>query len=692
VSRLTSSGSSVTDQQNFDNEAHWSDEAIMNVVYTTGNKSANEHWEYSVPQGKQKPISSSDLVIKEAWIHSKYIKKEFSLPKEGYVSVKEGREWRHQLLTISLSSLNLHSTQQQHHLSGSNSIDLLSCTVIGSIHNEYFVVFTSPGKRYLVNATTNQNAMSWVNAIKGASERLMSIHCWFTASATFLQCYLSPNSSADLTQCTSDSHVAANEELIRQKKNQLDEIMMKKKSLRQQKQELEEKLRQIHTELEMLSYKEEKLHEELMGLKGGGSLNSLDISKDGLLQSATIDRIIELLISSPAQLQCDSDLLSTFLITYRLFMSPCQLLERLISAFHSNISSREMACNLIKAWLDRNGFEFEEASLRLAVSSFLETPEMASWAEDLRERLGVVKPRGGLSTREEHTTFGLLKRSIPEPIIPKRLTGHFDQLLDFDSCELARQLSLIDHTLYQLITPVELLLSTRGAEKQAHLSALIERNELVQGWVKSEILKEQLNTQRVRLLEKFVGVASFCREIGNFNGVVTIVTALNHPSIRRLTKLWSSVSPKLRSVVEALERLISEKDGYSGLHQAINSNTHPACVPFIGMFLYDLVELNSTPDLLSSNEEELSVGRAAVNLVKTRIVSLVLRQFLQHQKPSYLFKAVPEIEQFLRNISGIGDRECFALSYLHQPRSTTISHPISSSTSSSSFQRTVLCS
>ena len=58
--------------------------------------------------------------------------------------------------------------------------------------------------------------------------------------------------------------------------------------------------------------------------------------------------------------------------------------------------------------------------------------------------------------------FDLLQKGRLDPIIPKRLTGVYDELFDFDSCELARHLSMIDHSLYRHILVNQLLFERRA--------------------------------------------------------------------------------------------------------------------------------------------------------------------------------------------------------------------------------------
>ena len=67
----------------------WPNESLANFV-NTNNKKANDFWEKNVAVGRQKTgPPSSGIAVKEAWIRSKYLKKEYSQKKEGVLSVRE---------------------------------------------------------------------------------------------------------------------------------------------------------------------------------------------------------------------------------------------------------------------------------------------------------------------------------------------------------------------------------------------------------------------------------------------------------------------------------------------------------------------------------------------------------------------------------------------------------------------------
>jgi hypothetical protein len=109
---------------------------------------------------------------------------------------------------------------------------------------------------------------------------------------------------------------------------------------------------------------------------------------------------------------------------------------------------------------------------------------------------------------------------------------------DIDTTELARQMTLLDHELYTEIRSSELL---RQAWNKAHLKhrsprvlETIQRFNSVSLWVSGTIVRAETLRERVRVMERFIALATQLRHLQNFNSMMAILSGLNNSAVFRV--------------------------------------------------------------------------------------------------------------------------------------------------------------
>ena len=121
------------------------------------------------------------------------------------------------------------------------------------------------------------------------------------------------------------------------------------------------------------------------------------------------------------------------------------------------------------------------------------------------------------------------------------------KLLDLDLLELARQWTLVDHTLFQVIPFSNLIQPCFSTAKKYHefekifenirtngVRKLIDRFNTASTWVSHVILSQQTPPERASTISKFINLASHLHKLGNFHGLMVIITALQQGCIARL--------------------------------------------------------------------------------------------------------------------------------------------------------------
>ena len=130
------------------------------------------------------------------------------------------------------------------------------------------------------------------------------------------------------------------------------------------------------------------------------------------------------------------------------------------------------------------------------------------------------------------------------------------QVWDFDLLELARQWTLLDHSLFAAI-PLDALHECGWAEPRHSSRAtavrhFIDRFNAVSCWVAESILHLPTPEKRGELYDKFVEVAVHLESLNNFNGVMAVLTGLQQGCLSRLR---SSLQFVCLSSQKSLKRL-----------------------------------------------------------------------------------------------------------------------------------------
>ncbi|XP_068906643.1 uncharacterized protein [Tenebrio molitor] len=128
---------------------------------------------------------------------------------------------------------------------------------------------------------------------------------------------------------------------------------------------------------------------------------------------------------------------------------------------------------------------------------------------------------------------------------------------DFNSTTLAQQLTMVDRDLFLKISGIELgvLVSQQSSKNAPNVAAMVAFAHRISCLVASDILKNQSERMRARLIARFVTVAEKCHRISNFHSCRTVLFGLQSPAIYRLKATWAYVRKKHASKYQTFEFL-----------------------------------------------------------------------------------------------------------------------------------------
>nr|XP_023401075.1 ras-specific guanine nucleotide-releasing factor RalGPS1 [Loxodonta africana] len=163
--------------------------------------------------------------------------------------------------------------------------------------------------------------------------------------------------------------------------------------------------------------------------------------------------------------------------------------------------------------------------------------------------------------------------------------------------EFASQITLMDIPVFKAIQPEELA-SCGWSKKEKHslapnVVAFTRRFNQVSFWVVREILTAQTLKIRAEILSHFVKIAKKLLELNNLHSLMSVVSALQSAPIFRLTKTWALLNRKDKTTFEKLDYLMSKEDNYKRTREYIRSLKMVPSIPYLGIYLLDLIYIDS---------------------------------------------------------------------------------------------------
>nr|XP_037269813.1 guanine nucleotide-releasing factor 2-like isoform X2 [Rhipicephalus microplus] len=218
-----------------------------------------------------------------------------------------------------------------------------------------------------------------------------------------------------------------------------------------------------------------------------------------------------------------------------------------------------------------------------------------------------------------------------------RVTTQPATLLQFKSELLAEQMTLLDAHLFQRIDISEILIwaKEQNEDSSPNLTKFTEHFNKMSYWARSSILKQCDAKDRERVVVKFIKIMKHLRKINNFNSYLAILSALDSAPIRRLE--WQ------KNITEGLKEycaLIDSSSSFRAYRQAL-AETTPPCIPYIGLILQDLtfVHVGNTDYITDS----------IVNFTKCWQQFHILEPMRCFKKKPFTFKRNEQIIDFFNN-------------------------------------------
>lgn len=255
------------------------------------------------------------------------------------------------------------------------------------------------------------------------------------------------------------------------------------------------------------------------------------------------------------------------------------------------------------------------------------------------------------------------KKQAPKPKYPKVKSIEKMTVLDIDTTELARQITLKTWEMFCAIKPYEFFNQAwmrKNAENLApNLLNLIGLFNHISGSIATIVLTEPRVRKRGVLLEKFIDVAVELRKMNNFLGVMSFISAFAQASINRLRFSLEKLSEGHKGKLKELQVLMNPQKSFHEYRNAYNEAGSKA-IPYLGAYLTDLTFIE---------EATLSKVGPRINIQKQAMIFGVLEKLMLLQKKLPLnYEPIPAVQEWILSRPVLSEKELYDASLQCEPR------------------------
>ncbi|ETW81677.1 hypothetical protein HETIRDRAFT_36712 [Heterobasidion irregulare TC 32-1] len=414
------------------------------------------------------------------------------------------------------------------------------------------------------------------------------------------------------------------------------------------------------------------------------ALEDVAYNGEGHLVGATIQALIEKM--TPHSSIVDPAFSAVFFLTFRLFSTALELVQAIIDRYNllppsglseedtykwqqrKGIPVRLRVSNFIKVWLElywRPSFDnsvlpmlhdFNRDALALMFPGPSQRIHELIAMRMHQDDVMLITPRldrmrdAGMPLNPPTASS---PSEIPRPIMTKNLLSNlrsknFSTILitDFDSLELARQLTIMECNLFCSIQPEEVLESGQeGVKAPVNVKAVTSLSTVITGWVAESILSENDIKKRTTLVKFFIKVADRCTTLSNFSTSRSILAALDSSTISRLHQTWIGVPQKQKLQLDAIRKLADHARNYRDYRSRLR-NTAPPAVPFLGLYLTDVTFCREGNP--SHRASPMAAEKKLLNFNKYHKMARIVQDMQRFQVP-YTLKEIPEVQSYLNH-------------------------------------------
>ncbi|ORX54270.1 hypothetical protein BCR36DRAFT_581893 [Piromyces finnis] len=364
------------------------------------------------------------------------------------------------------------------------------------------------------------------------------------------------------------------------------------------------------------------------------------------VMAGTIDKLIERATDGSEK---DDTFLDIFLLTYRAYIKPKEILQLLIDRFNCELPSdpsdedikyfedmkgliQSNVVHVMEYWVKHHWHDFAvNSELEEILVNFINElkpyDEYTNRIDDFENQIEIQK-------KKYEDMFDYIRR------VEKKGKVMQSMLNELDPEVVAQQLCLYDFKLMKNIHPIEYLDQIWGSKENEDtpcLNFFISRFNLESYWAATEVLSVEDLKKRTEILKKIILVTKHCLDNNNFFSTFALLSGLSTNAIQRLKKTWEALPSKIKNIFSDIEKLMDPSRNMRNYRMELESK-EPPIIPFLPIYLKDLTFIND------GNQSKIE---SMVNFDKLRMMSNRVHDLTNLIDKEYGFIEDPIIQNYL---------------------------------------------
>ncbi|KXS17430.1 hypothetical protein M427DRAFT_30551 [Gonapodya prolifera JEL478] len=196
-------------------------------------------------------------------------------------------------------------------------------------------------------------------------------------------------------------------------------------------------------------------------------------------------------------------------------------------------------------------------------------------------------------------------------------------------------------------------------------------------WVAAEILESTNVKRRMARISHFIAIAKQCVELNDFHSAKAIVSGLQSTPVWRLDKTWSGIARKDKSTFDKMCEMLAPDSNYESLRKELRKAAKQAHIPFLGVWLLDLIYLNEA----RKKERAERPGSAHESERDAQIATTIDEILKSAENAKFDYDPIPALQnlltsdKYIEELRAMHEDTFYAMSYQLEPKETPGSSP-----------------
>eukprot|EP01094_Clydonella_sp_ATCC50884_P016857 TRINITY_DN2846_c0_g1_i1.p1 TRINITY_DN2846_c0_g1~~TRINITY_DN2846_c0_g1_i1.p1 ORF type:complete len:1130 (-),score=536.32 TRINITY_DN2846_c0_g1_i1:96-3485(-) len=347
----------------------------------------------------------------------------------------------------------------------------------------------------------------------------------------------------------------------------------------------------------------------------------------------------------------DMNYMMAFLMTYKTFSSPEELLELLDKRWNMPrpkapsagqaarfLRERQLpihlrVINVLKFWVDKYSVDFtESAEMREKMLENLQKWEEGN--DKIRKPVEQIK-----KILDKATAAAEVEQVQPKLLGEDYKGGESPSVTEFDAQQLAERIVVMDQAMFSRVEGRECLCGVWEGDKAEEGCPNILRMrvhfDLMKRWVMTEVLKAPDLPSMGLVVGHFIRVAEYLYSMKAFNALVAIIHAMMHA--KWMTPVWEFIPQQLVMLYGQIHALVKHPKKLREKEKSDDITT--PTIPYLELYLRQLSGIHDMlPDTLQND---------LINFEKRRKIFDVYSIWQSFQAHPFELDHVPAVEEYL---------------------------------------------